>query len=76
MIPPISEESKKLLNYFSTSKNNEGNKSIEKIENNNYIEELNDEIITQLTIVYQEIQKSATGNEKFNNLTDEIIYFA
>ena len=76
LIPPISEETKKLLNYFSTSKNNEGNNSIEKIENNNYIEELNDEIITQLTIFYQEIQKSATGNEKFNNLTDEIIYFA
>lgn len=53
-----------------------GNKSIEKIENNYYITQLNDEIITQLKIFYQEIQKSATGNEKFKNLTDEIIYFA
>ena len=48
LILPISEETKKLLNYFSTSKNNEGNNSIEKIENNNYISRLNDEIITQL----------------------------
>ena len=73
LIPPISEETKKLLNYFSTSKNNEGNNNIEKIENNNYIAQLNDEIITQLKIFCQEIQKSATGNEKFKNLTDEII---
>ena len=73
LIPPISEETKKLLNYFSTSKNNEGNNNIEKIENNNYIAQLNDEIITQLKIFCEEIQKSATGNEKFKNLTDEII---
>ena len=73
LIPPISEETKKLLNYFSNSKVIETNNTIENNENNNYIAQLNDEIITQLKIFCKEIQKSATGNEKFKNLTDEII---
>ena len=70
-LPPISDNTNKLLNYFTI-------KNLQKIQifkenEKSEITKLNNEIIDQLKVFCQEIKNSKTQNEKFKNITNELI---
>ena len=70
-LPPISDNTNKLLNYFTI-------KNLQKIQifkenEKSEITKLNNDIIDQLKVFCQEIKNSKTQNEKFENITNELI---
>jgi len=76
LIPPISEETNKLLNYFTVKNpnNNETNyKSNE--SDNSEINKLNEDLINEFESFAKEIKDSKMGDEKIKNLIYEITEF-
>ena len=70
-LPPISSNTKKLLDYFTI-------KNLQKIQifkenEKSEITKLNNDIIEHLKVFCKEIQNSNTKNEKFKNITNELI---
>ena len=76
LIPPISEETNKLLNYFTVKNpnNNETNyKSNE--SDNSEINKLNEDLINEFESFAKEIKDSKMGDEELKNLLNEITEF-
>ena len=73
LIPPISEETNKLLNYFTIKKLNINEKNNEIKENDNSeLNQLNEELINEFESFAQEIKDSKFEDEKIKNLLNEI----
>ena len=73
LIPPISEETNKLLNYFTIKKPNinEKNNEIKEIDNSE-LNKLNEDLINEFESFAQEIKDSKLEDEKIKNLLNEI----
>ena len=76
LIPPISEETNKLLNYFTVKnqKNNEINYKT-KEDDNSEINKLNENLIIEFESFAKEIKDSKMGDENIKNLLNEIAEF-
>ena len=73
LIPPISEETHRLLNYFKTKKEIQPQKTIVPVvENTTNNTELNTQIINALTLFCNEFQNSKSNHEQIKNLTFEV----
>jgi hypothetical protein len=70
-IPPISENTNKLLNYFTMK--NLKKTQVFNIKESTGITKLNLDIIKHLKVFCKEIEQTDTGNEKFKSITDELI---
>ena len=73
LIPPISEEANKLLNYF-TLKKFKKNYHIKEKEDKELVK-LNKTLINEFESFSQKIRSSQISDEKFNNLIDEMAKF-
>ena len=73
LIPPISEETNKLLNYFTVEKDNfnETNNEI-KGSDNSELNKLNENLINEFESFAHEMKDSKMKDEKINNLINEI----
>ena len=73
LIPPLSEETNKLLNYFKVKKNIQSQKTILPVEENTTNNtELNTQIINALTLFCNEFKNSNNDNDKIQNLSYEV----
>ena len=73
LIPPLSEETYKLLNYFKIKKDIQPQKTILPVEENTTNNtELNTQIINALTLFCNEFKNSNNDNEKIQNLSYEV----
>ena len=70
-LPPTSDNTNKLLNYFTIQ--NLQKIQIFKENEKSEITKLNNDIIEQLKVFCKEIQNSKTENEKFKNITNELV---
>ena len=76
LIPPISEETNKLLNYFTVKNPNNNKANYKANENDNSeINKLNEELINEFESFAKEIKDSKMEDEKIKNLINEIIEF-
>ncbi len=73
LIPPKSEETNKLLNYFKVQKSIQPQKTITPVvENTTNNTELNTKIINALTLFCDEFKNSNTDNKQIQNLSFEV----